>query len=69
MYTHDSWLMMTHGHPSNRQALRHSLFIHRKGQRTAEEVATMAELMHGGNIDEVAMVTGGAVCCQASQVR
>ena len=34
------------------------LFIHRKSQRTAEEVATMAELLHGGNIDEVAMVTG-----------
>ena len=34
------------------------LLIHRKGHRTAEEVTTMAELMHGGNIDKVAMVTG-----------
>ena len=34
------------------------LLIHRKGHRTADEVTTMAELMHGGNIDEVAMVTG-----------
>ena len=34
------------------------LLIHRKGHRTADEVTTMAELMHDGNIDEVAMVTG-----------
>ena len=34
------------------------LLIHRKGQRTADEVITMAKLMHGGNIDKVAMVTG-----------
>ena len=34
------------------------LLIHRKGQRTADEVTTMAKLMHGGNIDKVAMVTG-----------
>ena len=33
------------------------LLIHRKGQRTADEVTTMAELMHGGNIEKVAMVT------------
>ena len=34
------------------------LLIHRKGNRTADEVTTMAELMHGGNIDMVTMVTG-----------
>ena len=34
------------------------LLIHRKGQRTADEVTTMAKLMHGGNIDKVAVVTG-----------
>ena len=34
------------------------LLIHRKGHRTADEVTTMAELMHGGDIEKVAMVTG-----------
>ena len=34
------------------------LLIHRKGHRTTDEVETMAELMHGGDIEKVAMVTG-----------
>ena len=34
------------------------LLIHRKGHRTSEEVIAMAELMHGGDIDKVAIVTG-----------
>ena len=34
------------------------LLIHRKGHRTADEVTTMAELIYGGNIDLVTMVTG-----------
>ena len=34
------------------------LLIHRKDHRTADEVTTMAELMHTGGIDKVAMVTG-----------
>ena len=34
------------------------LLIHRKGHRTSEEVTAMAELMHGGDIDKVAIVTG-----------
>ena len=34
------------------------LLVHRKGHRTAEEVTTMAELMHTSSIKEVAMVTG-----------
>ena len=34
------------------------LLIHRKGHRTSEEATAMAELMHTGGIDKVAMVTG-----------
>ena len=34
------------------------LLIHHKGNRTVNEVTTIAELMRGGNIDEVAVVTG-----------
>ena len=34
------------------------LLISHKGHRTTDEVTTMAELMHGGNIDKVTMVTG-----------
>ena len=34
------------------------LLIHRKGHRTSEEVTTMAELMHTGGIDKLALVTG-----------
>ena len=44
------------------------LLIHHKGHCTAEEVTTMAELMHTGSIEEVAMVTGeqSAVVCVKS---
>ena len=34
------------------------LLIHRQGHRTREEVTSMAELMHSGDINKVAMVTG-----------
>ena len=34
------------------------LLIHHKDDRTAEEVTTIAELMHTGDIDKVAVVTG-----------
>ena len=34
------------------------LLIHCKGHRTSKEVTAMAELMHGGDIDKVAIVTG-----------
>ena len=34
------------------------LLIHRKGHRTSEEATAMAELMHIGGIDKVAVVTG-----------
>ena len=33
------------------------LLIHHQGSHTAEQVTTMAELMHGGHIDKVALVT------------
>ena len=44
------------------------LLIHRKGNRTAEEVTTMAELMRSGNIDEVAMVTDKQSAVQHTKV-
>ena len=44
------------------------LLIHRKGNRTAEEVTTMAELMRSGNINEVAMVTDKQSAVQHTKV-
>ena len=53
MVDHDTWP------PKQPTSFTPLLLIHHQGDHTPEQVTAMAELMHAGDIDKVAMVTSG----------
>ena len=52
MVDHDTWP------PKQPTSFTPLLLIHHQGDHTSEQVTAMAELMHAGDIDKVALVTG-----------